>query len=122
MELLNIKRDRAKRIRMARGKKCEALEQYKRKYELEDMADHLKDVLVTRLFDMLSKETNIALMNTELLSAKASIVEGVEVPMDIVLSKGWLEMEILEHEAMEQLMINLMITRSWEVCMMMKCW
>ena len=34
VELLNIKRDRAMRIRMARRKTCEALEQYKRKWEL----------------------------------------------------------------------------------------
>ena len=110
MELLNIKRDRAMRIRMVRRKKCEALEQYKRKYELEDMADHLNDVLVTRLFAVLSKGNHLLM------------TEGVEVPKDIGLSEDWLEMEILEHEAMEQLMINLMITRSWEVCMMMKCW
>ena len=35
--------------------------------------------------------------------------------MDIGLSKDWLEMEILEHEAMEQLMINLGISDDQEL-------
>ena len=55
VELLNNKRDRAMRLRLARRKKYEAVEKYKRKWELADMADHLKDVLMTSLFDLLNK-------------------------------------------------------------------
>ena len=51
--------DRAMRPRLARRKKNEAVEKHQQKLELEEMADHLKDVLMTRLFDMLNKETII---------------------------------------------------------------
>ena len=57
VELLNSKRDRAMRLRLAKRKKAEAVEKHRRKQELEEMADHLKSVLVTRLFDMLDEET-----------------------------------------------------------------
>ena len=43
------------------------------------------------------------------------MMEEVEEPMDTGLSKDWLEMEILEHEAMEQLMINLGISDDQEL-------
>ena len=56
--------DRAMRPRLARRKKNEAVEKHQRKLELEEMADHLKDVLMTRLFDMLNKETIITLMDS----------------------------------------------------------
>ena len=89
VELLNNKRDRAMRIRLARRKTCEALEKYKRKGELADMADHLKDVLMKRLFEMLNKETNITLMNNKLLSAKASIkVMAASSSLDSMVSSG----------------------------------
>merc|ERR1711892_625851 len=45
----------------------------------------------------------------------AIMMEEVEEPMDIGLSKDWLEMENLKHEAMEQLMINLGISDDQEL-------
>ena len=73
LELLNYNRDRAIRLRLARRKKSEAIERHNRMLELEDMSDHLKDVLMTRLFDMLDEETTITFLDSKLLSAKAAI-------------------------------------------------
>ena len=89
VELLNNKRDRAMRLRLARRKKYEAVEKYQRKWELAEMADHLKDVLMNRLFEMLNKETNITLMDSKLLSARASIrVMAASDSLDSMVSSG----------------------------------
>ena len=73
VELLNNKRDRAMRLRLAKRKKAEAVEKHRRKQELEEMADHLKSVLVTRLFDMLDEETLIPIADSDLMSARATL-------------------------------------------------
>ena len=89
VELLNNNRDRAMRLRLARRKKCEAVEKHRRKWELEELADHLKGVLMTRLFDMLNKETNITLMDSKLLSARAAIrVMAASDSVDSLVSSG----------------------------------
>ena len=59
LELLNHNRDRAVRLRLAKSKKSEAMERHTRRLELEEMADHLKGVLITRLFNMLDEATII---------------------------------------------------------------
>ena len=61
------------RLRLAKRKKNEALERHWRRLELEEMAGHLEDMLMTRLFEMLDMETTITFMNSNIVSAKAAL-------------------------------------------------
>ena len=65
LELLNHNRDRAVRLRLAKSKKSEAMERHTKRLELEEMADHLKGVLITRLFNMLDEETTITFLDSD---------------------------------------------------------
>ena len=89
LEMLNNKRDRAMRLRLAKRKKNEVLEKLWKRLELDEMADHLEAMLMTRLFEMLDRETSIILVDSNVVSAKAALrVMAASDDRSSLFSKG----------------------------------
>ena len=77
------------RLRLAKRKKNEVLEKLWKRLELDEMADHLEAMLMTRLFEMLDRETSIILVDSNVVSAKAALsVMAASDDRSSLFSKG----------------------------------
>ena len=77
------------RLSLAKRKKKEVLEKFWRRLELDEMADHLGDMLMTRLFERLDRKISITLVDSNVGSAKAALrVMAASDDRSSLFSKG----------------------------------